>query len=134
MINQGMCKAAKRAVLRGIHQPGDTYKMALYQSSANLDPNTIKTYTPVGEVNGQGYEAGGLVLSGIRYGEDDASLGWSGSPRWPNSSIRARGALVYNVSKNGAALAVLDFGEDKISSVGPWFVEDGALEALIQLL
>jgi hypothetical protein len=134
MIRQGLCKAGKRGFLRGVHQPGDTYKIALYTSSANLDPDSIESYTPVGEVKGQGYDGGGIALSGVRYSSDDCTMGWDSGPRWPLSSIRARGALIYNASKQGAALAVLDFGEDKISSVGPWFIEDGALADLIQLI
>lgn len=133
MIRQGLIKAAKQAFLRGVHQPGDTYKIALFTAGANLDPDSTQTYTPVGEVKGQGYEAGGLVLSGIQYATDDACMGWASGPRWPVSSIRARGALIYNASKNNAALVALDFGEEKVSSVGPFFMDDGALADLIQL-
>lgn len=132
MIKQSVCQCALLDFLKGIHQPGDTYKIALFTASANLGYDT-KTYTPVGEAKGPGYEAGGQALSGIKYDYEPASVGWSASPRWPNSSIRARGALIFNASKDNRALAVLDFGEDKISSVGPWFINDGELLRLISL-
>lgn len=132
MIKQALCKVALQDFLRGIHQPGDTYKIALFAAEANLGADT-KHYSPVGEVRGKGYEVGGLALSGIQFCVDSPAMGWANSPRWPLSTIRARGALIYNASKQNRSLVVLDFGEDKVSSVGPWFINDGALVDLIQL-
>jgi hypothetical protein len=41
---------------------------------------------------------------------------------WADSTITARGALIYNASKSNKAIAVLDFGSDKTSSAGNFTV------------
>jgi len=33
---------------------------------------------------------------------------------WPGASFTARGALIYNVTRSNASVAVLDFGSDKL--------------------
>ena len=61
MIAQGIALEAKRQFLIGMHQPTDTYKIALYTKRANIGPATAH-YTDEGEVSGQGYTRGGIVL------------------------------------------------------------------------
>lgn len=112
MIVHTLCNTYLREILEGIHQKSDVYKMALYTSAADLSSATT-TYSPSGEVSGQGYTAGGKALSGFKadlsgktafVDFDDAE--------WPNASLSARGCLLYNASKNNRAVAVCDFGED----------------------
>jgi VCBS repeat-containing protein len=40
-----------------------------------------------------------------------------------SATITARGALIYNSSKSNRAVAVLDFGSDKISTTGTFTVQ-----------
>jgi hypothetical protein len=58
MIAQGIALSAKQAFLLGVHQPTDTYKLALYSSRATIGPE-LATYTENGEISGQGYQRGG---------------------------------------------------------------------------
>lgn len=109
--------------MMGVHQPGDDYRIALYTSQASLGPATTH-YTAKGEVIAPGYTAGGQSLRGYvcdmhghvsYYDWDD--------PLWPHATIKARGALIYNATKEGQAMAVLDFGGEITSSNGPFTVQ-----------
>lgn len=126
-ILSGTCTAAKLAWLESMQ--GDTFKVALYASSAVLSPLTA-TYTTVGEVKGQGYKAGGLVLKGTQIGLDGITACMTfESTRWPNATISARGAMVYNASKGNIAITVVDFGQDIVSTNGDWKLPMPALGA-----
>ena len=63
-IKQGLCDQFKADVFNGVHAPGNTYKAALYTSSAALDPTTT-AYSATNEVSGAGYSAGGATLAGL---------------------------------------------------------------------
>ena len=97
----------------------DTFKIALYTGLASIGPETT-AYTSLGEVSGTGYSATGEALSVTTsptygnnlYGIPTAYVGF-GNVSWPNASFTARGALIYNETKGGKSVAVLDFGADK---------------------
>ena len=122
-ITQAGCTSAKAEFLNGIHLSTDTYKIALYTSSATLDASTT-AYTTTGEVVGTGYTAGGATLSGfnVTTSGTTAILDWTTDPSWANATITARGALIYNASKSNKALCVLDFTSDKTSTDGTFAV------------
>jgi hypothetical protein len=63
-----------------------------------------------------GYTAGGEILAGVTVSTSNnvTFLSFT-NPTW-TASLTARGALIYNVTLGGAAIAVLDFGADKTSS------------------
>jgi hypothetical protein len=118
MITQGQCTIFKQNCLSALENfavgTPYTYKIALYTASADLDETTL-AYTTVGEVVGTGYTAGGITLtisqrptsSGVT-----AYISFS-NVTWSPASFTTRGALIYN-STTGAAVAVLNFGADKI--------------------
>lgn len=120
MITGGLCTAAKRDFLMGVHQQGDDYRIALYTTEANLSPLDVEFYTSVGEVQTKGYTAGGKSLQGYvcRVEGAAAMLGWEHDPQWQNVTIRAAGALIYNASRDNRALAVIQFDEVTTSSNG----------------
>ncbi len=108
---------------QGIHNFGptspDTFKVALYTASANLNATTA-TYTTVNEVVGAGYSAGGntLVISVTPTSGNNSSnvptAFWSfANSTWTNASFTARGALIYNTTEGNKSVVVLDFGSDK---------------------
>ena len=118
------CTSAKVGFLTGTYAPTtDTMKIALYTNSATLDATTT-AYTTSGEVVGTGYTAGGNTLTGnaISYSGTTAWITFSDSS-WTTATITARGALIYDSSKSNAAIAVLDFGSDKTSTVGTFTVQ-----------
>ena len=121
MIQQGLCTIFKQNCLSGLEDfaSGTTYvyKIALYTASANIGPSTI-AYTTDGEASGTGYTAGGETLTIIPPAYDlnnnTAYVSFQNAT-WSGSSFTARGALIYNSTTN-AAVAVLDFGNDKTAS------------------
>lgn len=125
MITSGLCVSAKLDFLKGVHQPGDQYKMALYTAAANLSPLSTTAYTSAGEVQTKGYQAGGMPLTGIEYvtAGTSAVMGWSYDPQWKNVSIKAKGAMIYNASKDNKALVVVEFPNEIISTNGNFRVE-----------
>ena len=112
-IEAAMCTSFKKELLEAEHDfTADTFKIALYTSSATLGASTT-AYTTSNEISGTGYSAGGATLtvvapttSGTVAFVDFSDVTFS------SSSITARGALVYNSSKSDKAVAVLDFGTD----------------------
>ena len=113
MITQGIALEAKRALISGVHQPGDDYRIAFYSASAKVGPQT-KAYVTEGEVNGKGYKAGGVKLKGFKTGSigknafmtfDDVEL--------KNATFSVSGAMVYNASKGNATLCVLNLGGER---------------------
>ena len=122
-IQQGTCTIFKQNCLSALENfavgTPYTYKIALYTANADLSYATT-AYTTVGEVVGTGYTAGGEVLTVIpptSY-EQTAYLSFNNAT-WTVVSFTCRGALIYNSTTN-AAVAVLDFGSDKVA--GPNFV------------
>lgn len=129
-IVSGVAVAAKLAFLTGEFTKSDTYKVALYTSSATLSPLT-EQYTSAGEVSGQGYTKGGLTLEGFQSGIDGvtACITWLNNPVWKNATINARGAMIYNASKGNKAVVIADFGQDVISTNGNWVLPMPPLSA-----
>lgn len=125
-ITQSLCNSFKAELAAGIHDfssGGDTFKIALFDSSASLSSATT-AYSATNEVSGTGYTAGGAtltnvspVLSGATAILDFADVSW------PGATITARGALIYNSSKSNRAVAVLDFGSDRISTASTFLIQ-----------
>ena len=115
----GICNSFKRDLFLGLHQPGDEYRLALFVGTSSLCAAT-ETYSAAGEASGQGYESGGRRVSLVA--GKDACLNIAKFPTWDNSTITARGALVYNASKGNRAVVVLDFGRDYSSMNGPFTI------------
>jgi len=128
-ITTAMCSSFKRDLLKGYHgMDSDTFKMALFTSSATLGASTTG-YSSTNEVSGTGYTAGGQAL-------DNGSVTLSGTTAyvdfddetWTTATITANGALIYNTQTNGGsgttdAVAVLAFGGDKTSTNGDFVVQ-----------
>jgi len=97
---------------------GDVFKIALYTSSATLDSSTT-VYSSSNESSGTGYTAGGATLTnlGTSLSGTTAYLSWD-SYTWTSATISAAGALIYNSSRNNAAVAVLSFGATYSSTNG----------------
>lgn len=123
MIITSLCDSYKAEILAGVHALDDEYRLALYDSEANLGRFTT-AYTPEGEVRGEGYEPGGSILSGnkIRIIGGTACLSF-GNQIWPRTTIVARGAMIYNATKGGRAVAIFDFGRNVETRNGRFSVE-----------
>lgn len=127
-ITQAMCTSFKTQLLEGEHNfknsGGDTFKLAMYTSSATLGASTT-AYTTSNEVSASGsYSAGGGDLTRV----DPTSSGTTAFTDFADISfttatITARGALIYNSTATNAAVAVLDFGADKTSTAGTFTIQ-----------
>ena len=132
-ISQAMCTSFKKELLEAVHNfknsGGDTFKIALYTSSASLGAATT-AYSATNEVSGTGYTAGGNTLTRV----DPSSSGTTGftdfaNTTWSSATITARGALIYNDTDSDKAVAVLDFGADKTSTSGDFTIQFPAADA-----
>ena len=127
-ISQAMCTSFKKALLDGemdfSGNTGQSYKIALYTSSANLSATTT-AYTTSGEVaNGNGYTTAGAALTIVAPATSGttAFLDFS-DVTLSSSTFTARGALIYQVGGSTPAVAVLDFGADKTATAGDFTIQ-----------
>jgi hypothetical protein len=140
-ITQAMCTSFKAELMLAVHDfrptTGDTFKLALYTSSASIDANTT-AYSASNEVSSANYSAGGgaLVNLGVVTSVNTASAGVGFTDfsdlTFSNVTLTARGALIYNTTPSAnsnanttltnAAVCVLDFGTDKTATNGDFTV------------
>jgi len=122
-ITSALCNSFKQEILEGVHLSTDTYKLALFDSNANLSASTT-VYSTSGESSGTGYTAGGVTLTGFTTGLSGSTAFLTFSdPSFENSTITSRGCMIYNSSKSNKALAVFNFGQN-VSSVNGTFTVD----------
>ncbi len=125
-ITQAMCTSFKQELLVGTHNfttsSGNTFKLALFTSSASLGAGTT-AYSTSNEVSGTGYSAGGGTLTNVTpTTSSTTALTDFADLTFSSSTITARGALIYNSSASDKAVLVLDFGSDKASSSGDFTI------------
>ena len=118
-ISQTATTSFKVELAQGLHNFGpttpNTFKIALYTSSASLG-STTTAYTATGEVaNGSGYTTGGetLVVSTTPTSSGTTMLLSFSDVTWAGASFTARGALIYNSTNANRSVAVLDFATDQ---------------------
>ena len=130
-VTQAICSTFKQQLFEAVHDfrqvGGDTFKLALYTSSATLSAATT-AYSATNEVGNSGtYSAGGLTLvansanlSGTTAYVDFADVSAT------SATITARGALIYNTTPThtytNPACFVLDFGSDVTSTSGTFTI------------
>ena len=146
-ITTSMATSFKSELLQGIHNfhngsgggtttttgTGNTFKIALYTSSATLAASTT-AYSATNEASGTNYTAGGNTLTNV----DPSASGTTAltdfaDSTWSTATVTARGALIYNSSTTAGsanrAVCALDFGGDKTSTAGDFTVQFPAADA-----
>jgi len=126
-ITQAMATSFKQELLTGTHDftnsTGDTFKIALFTSSATLGAATT-AYTTSNEVSGTGYTAGGNTLTNVTPSTSGTTAFTDfADTTWSSATITARGALIYNSTDSDKAVVVLDFGSDKTSTNGDFTIQ-----------
>ena len=114
-IQQGLTTSFKQQMIQaGQNLATDTLYIALYTAFSSIGANTT-VYTTSNEITGTGYTAGGIALTGVTIGTSTEGVVFVdfANATWPSSQLTARGALIYNVTRSNASVAVLDFGSDK---------------------
>ena len=125
-ISSTLTSSFKKELLLGNHNftnsSGDTFKLALYTSSATLGATTT-SFTTTGQASGTNYTSGGANLtnvtptsSGTTAFTDFADLTLS------TATITARGCMIYNSSDSNKSVATIDFGGDKTSTAGDFTI------------
>ena len=138
-ITQAMATSFKVQLLEGQHNfSANTFKLALYTSSATINENTT-AYSTSNEVASAGnYSAGGNTLSVSVTPTNTGNVAFISftNSSWANATITANGALIYNANLANAAVCVLAFGGDKTSTNGTFavnFPTADASNAIIRL-
>lgn len=126
----------KNDALVALMPVGNVYKAALYTNSANLD-KSVTTYSPVNEVVGTGYTAGGKMLSGYALSMDgDVAILDFADPSWSDATISAAGMVIYDSTNGNKIRAVYSFGQVVSSTNGTFTVilpPPAAATALIRI-
>jgi len=135
-ISQAVCNSFKKELLESKHDfanGGDTFKIALFTSSASLGASTTaySTSNEVTNTSGSAYVAGGQTLTGQSVtggsGASTAFVDFSNNPQWTSASFTANGAMIYNTTTDGGsgttnAVCILAFGADFTASNGTFTI------------
>ena len=125
-ISSTLTTSFKKELLEAKHNflasGGNSFKLALYTSSATLGASTT-AYSTTNEVSGTNYTAGGAALTNV----NPTSSGTSGLTAFSdltfsNATVTARGCLIYNDTNSDRAVASIDFGGDKTSTAGDFTI------------
>ena len=119
-ITQATCTSFKKELLEAVHNfTSHTFKLALYSDSATLNANTTaySTSNEITNTSGSAYSAGGKSLTTVAPTTSGtiAFVDFS-NVSWTSASFTARGALIYNSSASNKAVAVLDFGSNRVAN------------------
>ena len=142
-ITSAICTSFKVEHLKGVHDftatTGDTFKIALYTSSATLGAGTtaFTTSNEITNSSGTAYTSGGATLTSVTPTSDSTTAVCDfADVSFTSASFTANGALIYNSSESNAAVAAIAFGADKTVSSGTFTIQfptAGATTAIIRL-
>ena len=126
-ISSAICTSFKQEILVGTHNftasTGDSFKIALYTSSASLGASTT-AYTTSNEISGTGYTAGGAALTSVTPTTDGTTAICDfADVSFTSASFTANGCLIYNDDQSDKAVAVIAFGGDKTVSSGTFTIQ-----------
>jgi hypothetical protein len=130
-----VCTSFKVELLKGEHNftasTGDTFKLALYTSSATLGAATTD-YASTNEVtntSGTAYTAGGKALTSVTPTSSGTTAYCDFSDiSWTSASFTANAALIYNTttgtgSSTTDSVCAVAFGGDKTVSSGTFTIQ-----------
>jgi hypothetical protein len=142
-ITSAICTSFKQEILVGTHNftatTGDTFKIALYTSSATLGAGTtaFSATNEITNTSGTAYTSGGATLTSVTPTTsgttafcdfDDVS--------YTSASFTANGALIYNSSQSNKAVCAIAFGSDKTVTSGTFTIQfptADATDAIIRI-
>ena len=129
-ITSAICNSFKQEILVATHDftasTGDTFKIALFTSSATLGASTT-AYSTTNEITndaGTAYTAGGENLTSVTPVLDSSTAVCDfADVSWTSASFTANGSLIYNSSKANKAVCAIAFGGDKTATNGTFTVQ-----------
>ena len=136
-ITSAVCNSFKTEVLQALHNftasSGNSFKLALYTSSATLNKSTT-AYSSSNEItntSGSAYSAKGKALTSVTPVLDSSTAVCDFSDvSWTSASFTANGCLIFNDSASGdPAVCAVAFGADKAVSNGTFTIQFPAADA-----
>ena len=142
-ITSAVCTSFKVELLKGVHDftatTGDTFKIALFTSSATLGAGTtaFATTNEITNSSGTAYTSGGATLTSVTPTSDSTTAVCDfANVSFTSASFTANGALIYNSSESNKAVAAIAFGSDKTATNGTFTIQfptADATNAIIRL-
>ena len=135
-ISSAICNSFKQELLVGTHNftasSGNSFKLALYTSSASLGAGTT-AYSSSNEItnaSGSAYTAGGKALTSVTPVLDGSTAVCDFADiSFTSASFTANGCLIYNDTQSDKAVCVVAFGGDKTVSSGTFTIQFPAAAA-----
>jgi len=101
---------------------GNSFKLALYTSSATLGATTT-AFTTTGQASGTNYSSGGSALVNVTPSSTGTTAVTDFNDlTFSTATITARGCMIYNDTNSDKSVATIDFGGDKTSTAGDFTV------------
>ena len=142
-ITSAICTSFKQELLVGTHNftatTGNTFKIALFTSSASLGASTTaySTSNEITNSSGTAYTAGGATLTSVTPTTDSTTAVCDfADVSYTSASFTANGALIYNSSQSDKAVCAIAFGSDKTVTSGTFTIQfptADATNAIIRL-
>ena len=135
-ISSAVCNTFKQEILVGTHNftasSGNSFKLALYTSSASLGAGTTAyaTTNEISNTSGSAYTAGGKVIVSVTPALDGSTACCDFADiSFTSASFTANGCLIYNDTQADKAVCVVAFGGDKTVSSGTFTIQFPAADA-----
>ena len=138
-----ICNSFKQEVLVATHNftasTGNTFKLALFDSSATLGASTT-AYATSEEITGTGYTAGGKTITSVTPVLDSSTAVCDfGDVSWTSASFTANGCMIYNTTTGTGtsttdAVCIVAFGGDKTVSSGTFTIQFPAAAATTAII
>ena len=135
-ISSAVCNSFKQEILVGTHNftasSGNSFKLALYTSSASLGAGTTAyaTTNEISNTSGSAYTAGGKVIVSVTPALDGSVACCDFADiSFTSASFTANGCLIYNDTQADKAVCVVAFGGDKTVSSGTFTIQFPAADA-----
>ena len=125
-ITSTLTTSFKKELLEATHNfkasGGNSFKLALYTSSATLGATTT-AFTTTGQASGTNYSSGGSALTNIAP-LTSGTVGFTdfSDLTFGTATITARGCMIYNDTNGDKSVATIDFGGDKTSTAGDFTI------------
>ena len=139
-ITSTLTTSFKVELLTGTHNftnsSGNSFKLALYTSSATLGATTT-AFTTTGQASGTNYTSGGAALTNVTPSSTGTTAVTDFNDlTFSTATITARGCMIYNDTNGDKSVATIDFGGDKTSTAGDFtivFPAKAASTAIIRI-
>ena len=129
-ISSAICNSFKQEILVGTHNftasSGNSFKLALYTSSASLGAGTTaySTSNEISNTSGSAYTAGGKALTSVTPVLDGSTACCDFADiSFTSASFTANGCLIYNDTNADRAVCAIAFGSDKTVTSGTFTIQ-----------